>query len=282
MKTINDTDYLTYKDVAHELKCSETKVSYLKKKKYIEFKKIDGKFRCTSKEFERFKRKMEERGKASPFGNILLDWDESCKPINSYEPQGIGSSFYVPSLKYFVTDKGRIFNVDYTRELYQAADTNGYMNTSIVGRDGETKQILVHRLVAGYWNDNFRMKLYVHHINGKREDNRKINLLWVTKSEHDELHRLMREGKKKEYRRRIAEITKDNAYPKEWLNSIIIPDPEKPETDDSIYYLRIKEKGFRDYEMTGEIKPVDILAEYVFSKNIDSIRTEIRKKKLNE
>lgn len=53
-----------------------------------------------------------------------------------------------------------------------------------------------HRLVATQFIDNPLNKPEVHHINDLFWDNRADNLTWVTESEHDEIHRMMREAKK--------------------------------------------------------------------------------------
>ena len=55
----------------------------------------------------------------------------------------------------------------------------------------------VYRLVAKTWCENPNPELYkiVHHISNNGMDNRKENLMWVTKAQHDEIHNFMESRK---------------------------------------------------------------------------------------
>ena len=78
---------------------------------------------------------------------------------------------------------------------------DGYIAVRFVDHPKSTKDgyimehILVMEAVLGRWlKDNE----CVHHINGKRDDNRKENLMVMTKSEHMSLHSKARWAKKRE------------------------------------------------------------------------------------
>ena len=51
--------------------------------------------------------------------------------------------------------------------------------------NGNKKYCLLHRIVAESWIKNPQNKPEVNHINGNKDDNRVINLEWVTKSENE-------------------------------------------------------------------------------------------------
>ena len=82
--------------------------------------------------------------------------------------------------RYSVTDDGRVFNDETGRELKGTTKTNEYQSI-ILTIDGESKTLLVHRLVAQAFceNPNPNEYIIVDHINGNKHDNRAENLLWV-------------------------------------------------------------------------------------------------------
>ena len=55
----------------------------------------------------------------------------------------------------------------------------GYLQVAI-----SKKQVSAHRLIARAWCDGFFTGAWVDHINGVRNDNRPLNLRWVTASEN--------------------------------------------------------------------------------------------------
>lgn len=276
---INGENWLTMKEVAEILNCGNTNVSALKNANKIHFEVVEGLLRCTEEELNRYLNMAQGKGKESPFANIMLDWDESCKFLYSYEPQSPYYPYFTPSLKYLVSNKGRIFSVDYTRELTQYKETQGYYQVTISGRNGQKIQCLVHRLVAGIWCSNFHNKSHVHHINGKETDNQYGNLIWVTELEHKELHRLLKTKQRKEYKALLGKIHSDNAYPEEWKNGISIIDPDAEETENYVYYLHLTKRGFEKYQKKGIIAPYEILREVAYAKNIDDERKKYKAEK---
>ena len=279
---INGVNWLTMQEVAEILHCSITNVSALKNTNKILFKKVDGLFRCTEKDLKVYLNRMSGKGKESPFVDIMLDWDESCKFLYSYKPMSMYDAYFAPSLKYLVSDKGRIFNTDYTRELSQFKVDHGYLAVSIVGRNGENIQCLVHRLVAGIWCQNYHNKSDVHHIDCNINNNHYMNLLPVTAEEHKELHRLLDNKQRKEYRELVKKIRQDNAYPEKWKNGITIIDPDTEESDDSIYFLHITKRGYEKYKKNGTIDTDEILREVAYAKHIKEIRSQYEEVKSSQ
>lgn len=94
---------------------------------------------------------------------------------------------------YFVDEQGKIyskasFGIGSTgeiRELKQYKKTGGYLNCALVNSNGKTKYYRVHRIVLSAYVENKESKAYVNHINEIREDNRLINLEWVTPRENN-------------------------------------------------------------------------------------------------
>lgn len=276
---INGENWLTMKEVAEILHCGNTNISALKNTNKIHFEVVEGLLRCTEEELNRYLNMAQGKGKESPFANIMLDWDESCKFLYSYEPQSPYYPYFTPSLKYLVSNNGRIFNVDYTRELSQFKVDHGYLAVSLMGRNGQHIQRLVHRLVAGVWCPNYHCKSQVHHINCKRTDNHSNNLLYVTEDEHNELHRLWDNKQRKEYRELVRKIQVDNNYPEKWKNGISIIDPDTEETENFVYYLHLTKRGFEKYQKSGIIDPYEILREIAYAKNIDDERKKYKAEK---
>ena len=62
---------------------------------------------------------------------------------------------------------------------------NGYLQVSLGGK----RETYVHILVAEVFVDNPDNKSEVHHINHIRDDDRAINLRWVTRAEQSDEHR---------------------------------------------------------------------------------------------
>lgn len=98
---------------------------------------------------------------------------------------------------YLVSNYGRIYSMKHHKILKQNFACN-YFETRLKCDDGEFRHVKIHRLVACAFCDNPQTKPVVHHKDGNSRNNRADNLQWCTKSEHRELHRLMRGGAKNE------------------------------------------------------------------------------------
>lgn len=95
---------------------------------------------------------------------------------------------------YYVTDKGRVISLcnNHARVLKQfktSYQNNQYNCVDILDatRD-ERVTIKVNRLVAEAFIDNPDNKPIVHHIDFDKLNNDVSNLMWVTSTEHGELH----------------------------------------------------------------------------------------------
>lgn len=98
---------------------------------------------------------------------------------------------------YQVSNQGRVRSLD--REVKRKGNSictskgkikkntigkKGYLYTYLTDKNGNTKGIFTHRLVAQAFIPNPGNKPEIDHINGIRNDNRVENLRWVTKEEN--------------------------------------------------------------------------------------------------
>lgn len=80
--------------------------------------------------------------------------------------------------KYYVTDKGEIFN-QYGKRLKPFLNNSGYYCIDLHCNKNRTKY-LVHRLVAEYFCSGYNPQLQVDHIDNNRTNNSASNLRWVS------------------------------------------------------------------------------------------------------
>lgn len=80
---------------------------------------------------------------------------------------------------------GKIYSIVSGKYIVQRTDKNGYKCASIY-TNKQRKNVVVHILVATLFIRNLDPvnKIYVNHINSKRDDNNYDNLEWVTQSEN--------------------------------------------------------------------------------------------------
>lgn len=204
----------------------------------------------------------------SPFGTIELDSDESIRFLESFHnPNGIGNPLkYKSKSKYGITNKGRVINLTYYRELSQCEAAHGYLQTTIY-LNGKKFDERVHVLVGYVWCPNKKLKKEVHHIDGNRKNNYANNLIWVSSKEHAKAHRLLAEAKAtnkwNDYRQFIAEIQKDNEWDEEYR--CIAFDKEKV-----VIFIWLPKDTYVDYK-TGkkslkEISTDEVVAERTIRK----------------
>ena len=86
---------------------------------------------------------------------------------------------------YQVSNLGRIksFHRRHVKLLNLETDLNGYTRCGLY-KDGKTKHVFVHVLVAQAFIPNPEGKKQVNHISGDKADNRVENLEWLTPSEN--------------------------------------------------------------------------------------------------
>lgn len=167
-------------------------------------------------------KKMIKKTILSPFEGIDLDFDESLKPIESFQNQNTIDKplKYNTMVQYAISNKGRIFNLTNQRELKPYIKNDSDYEKVILSVNGKPTTEKVHKLVATMWCSNRKLKTEVHHIDGNHQNNNAINLVWVTKAEHNKAHRLLKEAKKKndfkEYDSFIEKIKKENQWEKEY------------------------------------------------------------------
>lgn len=88
---------------------------------------------------------------------------------------------------YEVSDMGRIKSKrrpTKERILKTYMNKNGYSIVGLLDAEGNQHNVQVHRLVADAFCPNPDKKPFVDHINCEKEDNRAVNLRWVTAKEN--------------------------------------------------------------------------------------------------
>lgn len=83
--------------------------------------------------------------------------------------------------KYLACDEGYVLNTKTGYKIYGYQKKNGYCDISIKNDSGETKTLLIHRIIAeAFCEKPCSDDIEVNHINGDKNDNRAVNLEWVT------------------------------------------------------------------------------------------------------
>nr|WP_302598403.1 NUMOD4 domain-containing protein [uncultured Cellulosilyticum sp.] len=95
--------------------------------------------------------------------------DEHFKAVEGFE-------------NYLVSNYGRILNLD-TGRILKPRSNNGYQAVMLC-KNGEEKQVFVHRLVAQAFIPNIENKPQVNHIDENKANNHLSNLEWVTAKEN--------------------------------------------------------------------------------------------------
>ena len=86
---------------------------------------------------------------------------------------------------YLIYEDGRVQNKKTKRYLKNKTNSNGYICLKVC-KDGITKNLSIHRLIALHYIPNPDNKICVDHINRDRSDNRIDNLRWATHSENSQ------------------------------------------------------------------------------------------------
>lgn len=87
--------------------------------------------------------------------------------------------------KYYITDEGKVYSDKYNerRELSPRKNQRGYLYVNLC-KNGKYKSVMVHKLVAKHFLENYTETLQVNHIDGNKLNNDVSNLEMVTQSEN--------------------------------------------------------------------------------------------------
>lgn len=156
--------------------------------------------------------------------------------------------------KYFVTNKQRVINATTGQVMtpYPKIDIygriTGYRQVALQ-KNGKSKKETLHRLVGKTQCKNVLDKDIFHHIKiANPSIDKASNLLPVWRYQHDELHRLLNEGKEKEYKEMVKAIKKENAQ-----KLYKIPHPDYKPDGKYKYYLFVTAEGNQAYKRGKEI-----------------------------
>lgn len=95
---------------------------------------------------------------------------------------------------FMVSNLGRVKGVERTikvarrgfrlvrESIFKCAPNNSGYLTATLSKGGKSKSVFVHRLVAETFIVNPNLLSEVNHINGNKQDNRAVNLEWISHS----------------------------------------------------------------------------------------------------
>lgn len=148
----------------------------------------------------------------SVFGGLYSDFNVNWKPILSRnnDHEIFYEDRYELDCQYWISDDGTVFNCNTGHIAAPDIDSDKYARV-ILMKNGSKMWEYVHRLVAYHFCPNRSFKDEVHHIDGKRGNNKANNLVWVTKQEHQTCHSLMKKSKR-DYRKYIKQLKKANQW----------------------------------------------------------------------
>lgn len=109
--------------------------------------------------------------------------EEIWKTLDRNSNYQVSSSGHVRSLDRQVTDSLGRTRKYLGKVLNPSKDENGYLLVGI-SKDGHSKRVFVHRLVAETFIENPDDKPTVNHIDGNKENNKVDNLEWATYKEN--------------------------------------------------------------------------------------------------
>lgn len=199
--------------------------------------------------------------------------------------------------RYFVTNKGRLFNITTGDELINnPRKSDGYIQL-LLKKDGEEYDEYLHRLIAAAFCHIREMEKYnsiaeflektdfeVHHIYIGRKGKIKNTpecLLWTNPNikyyeddkeytEHQMLHKLWNDNRKKEYWQMVRQIRKDNER-----ELFKIPHPDYEPNKNFEFFMFIDKKGKQAYDKGKDIPLNCIFGESAEERNKSSVEEVI-------
>ena len=143
---------------------------------------------------------------------------EIWKDIKGYEGKyQISDMGKVKSLERLTSNKRRVLK---QINLSQKLGKDGYLKV-LLYKENSRKYVMVHRLVANMFIENFYNKPQVNHIDANKQNNNVSNLEWVTASEN-KLHALslgiglLGTGKDNVKSKKVNQISLDGFFIKTW------------------------------------------------------------------
>ena len=229
---------------------------------YISCYRKDGAKAVCKKELLAF---VEKHRYISLFEYMDLEEGDSLRPLDSFNaiPLFADPTKFETSHAYMVSRYGRIFNITSGIELSQSNATHGYKQVCL-NRYDKSYPVRVHRLVAFVWCQNGKNKSEVHHIDGRKENNRADNLIFLTLEEHNLADKMLSEAKKNgnflEYNRYIEQMRKDNECSEKTYAFL---DAQDERSLDFLYISRQAYKDLKDGKYDKEHIPAsEIRGEY--------------------
>lgn len=107
-------------------------------------------------------------------------WKDIPNYEGLYQASNLGK---IKSLTRIVNRRGNTTRTVFEKILITMSDGKGYRLVNL-NKLGVTKMYTIHRLILSTFVKNIENKPQVNHINGIKNDNRLVNLEWVTISEN--------------------------------------------------------------------------------------------------
>jgi hypothetical protein len=142
-------------------------------------------------------------------------------------PNEIWKPLYNTHELIYISNHGRIKNIQNGNIFKQHTNENGYVQICLNYKPYFVKKKRVHKMVALTFLEKPEGKDIINHLNGIKTDNHVDNLEWTTRSENMRHARKLfgnkHFSKKHDWNRRIVMETMDNNYVKTFNNLKEIP-----------------------------------------------------------